>query len=158
MYGEWIWGLWITVWYGLVRLLFVMSPLTVTFSSPKLSFKLLTPSVLSSGAHSRRQNKSPTRMAGRHKHQKEITARALNHQPTAERRRKKRKEGSDWGKKKNYIEKSGEENGIKKEQETRKHLSRDALYVVARGLVIEVTKERYEVLKAGTLRQETGIM
>lgn len=61
-------------------------------------------------------------------------------------------------KKKNYIKKSGEENGIKKEQETRKHLSRDALYVVARGLVIEVTKEINEVLKAGTLRQETEIM
>lgn len=157
MYGEWIWGLWITVWYGLVRLLFVMSLLTVTFSSPKLSFKLLTPSVLSSGAHGWRQNKSPTRMAGRYKHQKEITARALNHQPTAEGRRKNVKRGP-FREKKNYIEKSGEENGIKKEQETRKHLSRDALYVVARGLVIEVTKERYEVLKAGTLRQETVIM
>jgi len=86
-------------------------------------------------------------MVGRHKHQKEITARAINHQSTTEGWRKKHKKGSVWGKK-NYIEKSGEGNGIKKEQETRKHLSRDALYVVARGLVIEVTKERYEVSKS----------
>lgn len=99
------WGLWITVWYGLVRLLFVMSPLTVTFSSPKLSFKLLTPSVLSSGAHSWRQKKKapPEWLVGTNI-KKEITARALNHQPTAEGRRKKRKEGFRLGgEKKNYI-------------------------------------------------------
>jgi len=95
-------------------------------------------------------------MAGRNKHQKEMTTRALNHQSTTEGWRKDIEKGK-FGKEKNYIEKSSEENGIKKE-EARKHQSRDASYVVARGLVIEVTKERYGVLRAGILRQETGII